>query len=113
MPAGPLRTPPCGAPCSTPRPSRERPAGAAGIVADVSDVPFDPSLPRCSWAGAESERADPTMVVYHDEEWGRPCHDDVELFERLALESFQAGLSWSTILHKRDAFRRAFSGFDP
>ena len=53
------------------------------------------------------------MVVYHDEEWGTPCHDDVELFERLALESFQAGLSWSTILHKRDAFRRAFSGFDP
>jgi DNA-3-methyladenine glycosylase I len=53
------------------------------------------------------------MVVYHDEEWGMPCHDDVELFERLALESFQAGLSWSTILHKRDAFREAFRGFDP
>jgi DNA-3-methyladenine glycosylase I len=53
------------------------------------------------------------MVVYHDEEWGRPCHDDVELFERLTLESFQAGLSWSTILHKREAFREAFRGFDP
>ena len=53
------------------------------------------------------------MVVYHDEEWGRPCHDDVELFERLALEWFQAGLSWSTILHKRVAFQQAFSGFDP
>jgi DNA-3-methyladenine glycosylase I len=53
------------------------------------------------------------MVRYHDEEWGRPCHDDVELFERLALESFQAGLSWSTILHKRDGFRRAFRGFEP
>ena len=53
------------------------------------------------------------MVRYHDEEWGTPCHDDVELFERLALESFQAGLSWSTILHKRDAFRAAFRGFDP
>src|SRR3954452_2399793 len=53
------------------------------------------------------------MVVYHDEEWGQPCHDDVELFERLVLESFQAGLSWSTILHKRAAFRRAFAGFDP
>jgi DNA-3-methyladenine glycosylase I len=53
------------------------------------------------------------MVRYHDEEWGTPCHDDVELFERLALESFQAGLSWSTILHKRDAFRSAFRGFDP
>jgi DNA-3-methyladenine glycosylase I len=53
------------------------------------------------------------MVRYHDDEWGTPCHDDVELFERLALESFQAGLSWSTILRKRDAFRVAFRGFDP
>ena len=53
------------------------------------------------------------MVDYHDTEWGVPCHDDVELFERLALESFQAGLSWSTILNKRAAFRAAFHGFDP
>ena len=53
------------------------------------------------------------MVRYHDEEWGTPCHDDIELFERLTLEAFQAGLSWSTILHKRDAFRVAFRGFDP
>ena len=53
------------------------------------------------------------MVAYHDDEWGRPCHDDTELFERLALESFQAGLSWATILHKRPAFRIAFRGFDP
>jgi DNA-3-methyladenine glycosylase I len=53
------------------------------------------------------------MVAYHDEEWGTPVHDDIELFERLALESFQAGLSWSTILRKRDAFRAAFRGFDP
>jgi DNA-3-methyladenine glycosylase I len=53
------------------------------------------------------------MVVYHDVEWGTPVHDDVELFERLALESFQAGLSWSTILRKRPAFRIAFRGFDP
>ena len=53
------------------------------------------------------------MVAYHDDEWGVPCHDDVELFERLALESFQAGLSWSTILNKRAAFREAFRGFDP
>ena len=50
------------------------------------------------------------MVAYHDDEWGVPCHDDVELFERLALESFQAGLSWSTILRKRAAFRAAFRG---
>jgi DNA-3-methyladenine glycosylase I len=53
------------------------------------------------------------MVVYHDEEWGVPVLDDRDLFERLALESFQAGLSWTTILHKREAFRRAFAGFDP
>ena len=53
------------------------------------------------------------MVAYHDDEWGVPTHDDAELFERLALESFQAGLSWSTILRKRDAFRAAFRGFDP
>src|SRR4029078_339890 len=56
---------------------------------------------------------DRLMVAYHDDEWGQPCHDDIELFERLALESFQAGLSWSTILRKREAFRTAFRGFDP
>jgi DNA-3-methyladenine glycosylase I len=64
--------------------------------------------PRCWWAGT-----DPLMVAYHDEEWGIPCHDDRELFERLMLEGFQAGLSWSTILKKRENFRRAFEGFDP
>ena len=53
------------------------------------------------------------MVAYHDDEWGVPVDDDTELFERLALESFQAGLSWSTILRKRPAFRAAFAGFDP
>jgi DNA-3-methyladenine glycosylase I len=53
------------------------------------------------------------MVAYHDDEWGRPCHDETELFERLVLESFQAGLSWATILRKRPAFREAFAGFDP
>jgi len=53
------------------------------------------------------------MVAYHDDEWGVAVHDDVELFERLVLESFQAGLSWSTILRKRAAFRAAFLGFDP
>jgi DNA-3-methyladenine glycosylase I len=53
------------------------------------------------------------MVAYHDDEWGMPIHDDIELFERLALESFQAGLSWSTILRKRETFRAAFRGFDP
>jgi DNA-3-methyladenine glycosylase I len=53
------------------------------------------------------------MTRYHDEEWGVPIEDDVELFERLALESFQAGLSWQTILRKREAFRHAFRGFAP
>jgi DNA-3-methyladenine glycosylase I len=53
------------------------------------------------------------MIAYHDEEWGVPCHDDRDLFERLILEAFQAGLSWSTILRKRRAFIRAFNGFDP
>jgi DNA-3-methyladenine glycosylase I len=63
---------------------------------------------RCFWAGE-----DPLMVAYHDDEWGVPVHGDVELFERLILESFQAGLSWSTILRKREAFRVAFRGFEP
>jgi DNA-3-methyladenine glycosylase I len=53
------------------------------------------------------------MVAYHDDEWGVPVTDDRVLFERLALESFQAGLSWATILRKREAFRRAFAGFTP
>lgn len=53
------------------------------------------------------------MVEYHDSEWGVPLHDDAELFERLALEGFQAGLSWATILRKRPAFRAAFAGFEP
>ena len=64
-------------------------------------------LPRCPWAGT-----DPLMVAYHDQEWGVPCRDDAALFERLMLECFQAGLSWRTILHKREAFRRAFDGWD-
>jgi DNA-3-methyladenine glycosylase I len=64
-------------------------------------------LPRCEWAGS-----DPFYVDYHDREWGVPCHDDRELFELLILEGFQAGLSWLTILRKREAFRRAFDGFD-
>jgi DNA-3-methyladenine glycosylase I len=53
------------------------------------------------------------MVAYHDEEWGVPSHDDRHLFEMLTLEGAQAGLSWSTILRKRDGYRRAFAGFDP
>ena len=67
---------------------------------------------RCWWTG-DPATADPAMVRYHDEEWGVPVSDDTELFERLTLECFQAGLSWSTILRKRDGFRRAFAGFHP
>jgi DNA-3-methyladenine glycosylase I len=75
---------------------------------------MDDEPARCPWAtGADGRLADPVMTAYHDDEWGRPVTDDVELFERLVLESFQAGLAWSTILHKRPAFRAAFGGFDP
>jgi DNA-3-methyladenine glycosylase I len=63
---------------------------------------------RCAWVGS-----DPLYRRYHDEEWGVPLHNDQKLFELLILEGFQAGLSWRTILHKREAFRRAFKGFDP
>jgi DNA-3-methyladenine glycosylase I len=56
--------------------------------------------------------SDPLMSAYHDNEWGVPCHDDRELFERLMLEGFQAGLSWQTILRKRENFARAFDGWD-
>jgi DNA-3-methyladenine glycosylase I len=62
--------------------------------------------PRCAWAVSA-----PEYVAYHDEEWGRPVHDDDALFERLCLEAFQSGLSWLTILRKREAFRAAFAGF--
>ena len=62
---------------------------------------------RCWWCGD-----DPLYVAYHDSEWGRPVHDDVRLFEKICLEGFQAGLSWLTILRKREHFRRAFAGFD-
>jgi DNA-3-methyladenine glycosylase I len=59
------------------------------------------------------ETVDPLYLAYHDEEWGRPVRDERGLLERLCLEGFQSGLSWLTILHKREAFRRAFAGFDP
>ncbi|MDT5017078.1 MAG: DNA-3-methyladenine glycosylase, partial [Mycobacterium sp.] len=64
---------------------------------------------RCDWVPP----TDPLYVAYHDEEWGVPVHDDRLLFEFLVLEGAQAGLSWSTILHKREGYRRAFAGFDP
>ncbi len=63
---------------------------------------------RCAWSGT-----DPLYVAYHDDEWGVPERDSQALFEKLLLDGFQAGLSWITILRKRDAFRAAFRGFDP
>jgi len=65
-------------------------------------------ITRCEWAGI-----DPLYVAYHDQEWGVPVYDDRLLFEFLVLEGMQAGLSWATILRKRENFRRAFDGFDP
>jgi DNA-3-methyladenine glycosylase I len=63
---------------------------------------------RCSWVGDTQ-----IYIDYHDNEWGRPVHDDIRLFEMLILEGMQAGLSWITVLKKREAFRIAFDGFDP
>ncbi|HYB31231.1 MAG TPA: DNA-3-methyladenine glycosylase I [Solirubrobacteraceae bacterium] len=67
----------------------------------------DDGVPRCWWSGSAVE-----YRAYHDTEWGFPVADDVRLFEKLSLEGFQSGLSWLTILRKREAFRRAFAGFD-
>jgi DNA-3-methyladenine glycosylase I len=75
---------------------------AAGLVRNEDGVV------RCWWGGGD----DLAYRRYHDDEWGMPVTDDVRLFEKLSLEGFQAGLSWLTILRKREAFRRAFAGFD-
>src|SRR6201995_359883 len=77
------------------------------------DTPGQPLLPadslvRCRWAGTDA-----LYVAYHDQEWGVPEYDDRALYEKLMLDGFQAGLSWITILRKRDNFRRAFDGFVP
>ena len=71
-------------------------------------VPGDDGIVRCWWCGD-----DPLYRAYHDQEWGRPMADDRILFEKLCLEGFQAGLSWLTVLRKRDAFRAAFADFVP
>ena len=71
-------------------------------------LPSPDGLPRCPWP-----KQDPLYLAYHDEEWGVPEYDDRALYEKLVLDGFQAGLSWITILRKRDNFRRAFDGFAP
>jgi DNA-3-methyladenine glycosylase I len=74
----------------------------------MDKIPYADGLPRCAWVGQN-----PTYVAYHDQEWAVPEYDDRALFEKLVLDGFQAGLSWSIILRKRDNFRRAFDGFEP
>ena len=71
-------------------------------------VPGADGVLRCPWGLSA-----PEYVAYHDEEWGRPVHGDAALYERVCLEAFQSGLSWLTILRKREGFRSAFAGFDP
>lgn len=79
--------------------------GADGAMSGV--VRGDDGIDRCWWCSG-----DPLYESYHDSEWGRPVSDDVRLFEKLSLEGFQSGLSWLTILRKRESFRRAFRSFD-
>ena len=82
----------------------KRNAGPLRVPATKMEKPLE----RCAWSGE-----DPLYVEYHDKEWGVPVHDDRKLFEFLVLEGAQAGLSWITILRKRENYRRAFAGFDP
>ena len=77
-------------------------------MARGTTIRHDDGIHRCPWCGS-----DPVYVAYHDEEWGVPEFDDRALFEKLILDGFQAGLSWITILRKREAFRAAFDGFEP
>ena len=83
---------------------REQPASWR----DLGVASHEDGLKRCPWPGV-----DPLYLAYHDNEWGRPERDSRALFEKLTLDGFQAGLSWITILRKREAFRTAFAGFDP
>src|SRR5918999_1562864 len=77
-------------------------------IREMEAVRSEDGRRRCPWAGSTAE-----YQAYHDDEWGRPVVDDVRLFEKLCLEGFQSGLSWLTILRKREGFRRAFAGFEP
>lgn len=83
---------------------REQPASWR----DLGVASYEDGLKRCPWPGV-----DPLYLAYHDDEWGRPERDGRALFEKLTLDGFQAGLSWITILRKREAFRAAFASFDP
>jgi DNA-3-methyladenine glycosylase I len=74
----------------------------------LTKIIYSDGKQRCGWPGQ-----DPLYLAYHDEEWGVPEHDDRALFEKFILDGFQAGLSWITILRRRESFRRAFDGFDP
>jgi DNA-3-methyladenine glycosylase I len=80
--------------------------GVSGVQSDTTVKPEGGGMNRCAWTGANE-----LMWTYHDTEWGVPLHDDQKLFEFLILEGMQAGLSWSTILNKRENFRRAFAEF--
>jgi DNA-3-methyladenine glycosylase I len=84
------------------------PHNPARWKASMEEALIDDHIVRCGWAGS-----DPLNIAYHDREWGVPLHDERALFEMLILEGFQAGLSWITILRKRDNFRRAFDRFEP
>ena len=77
------------------------------LLIRFSSVPKTAEYRRCPWCGD-----DPIYQAYHDSEWGFPVHDDQRLFEKISLEGFQSGLSWLTVLRKRENFRRAFDGFD-
>jgi len=83
-------------------------SGAFSIIQEEDTVEWKDGKCRCCWANPKNER----YIRYHDEEWGRPVHDDRKLFEMLVLEYFQAGLSWECILNKREAFKRAFDDFE-
>ena len=93
---------------ASPDTSGERPE-RPGLTTAVSAGAAGARPPRCGWVNL----ANPRYVAYHDGEWGVPVHDDDRLFELLTLEGAQAGLSWETILNKRDGYRRAFAHFDP
>ncbi|ADP84122.1 DNA-3-methyladenine glycosylase I [Pseudofrankia inefficax] len=92
----------------TPAVADGRATGSGGPLGPGGPVAGPDGLMRCPWGVST-----PDYLAYHDEEWGRPVRDTVGLFERLSLEAFQSGLSWLTILRKREGFRRAFAGFDP